>query len=132
MRQMLTVLMLGNAALFVFGALQHAGGIVGPSGFTLPLLEEGQLLPKEEVLRSQGTAGMRREEASRTRSNTTKDNVRKQCATARKTDERDMNAQDCTLQNATGARFRLGRRFCEAHRLGHAAIPLSDESRVIG
>src|SRR6266567_2652268 len=52
--------------------------------------------------------------ASRTRSNTTKDNVRKQCATARKTDERDMNAQDCTLQNATGARFRLGRSFCGA------------------
>ena len=30
MRQMLTVLMLGNAALFVFGALQHAGVVIGP------------------------------------------------------------------------------------------------------
>lgn len=30
MRQMLTVLMLGNAALFVFGALQHAGVAIGP------------------------------------------------------------------------------------------------------
>ena len=29
MRQMLTVLMLGNAALFVFGALQHAGVAIG-------------------------------------------------------------------------------------------------------
>jgi hypothetical protein len=28
---------------------------------------------------------------------------RKQCATARKTDERDMNAQHCTLQNVTVA-----------------------------
>ena len=30
MRQMLTVLMLGNAALFVFGALQHAGVAIEP------------------------------------------------------------------------------------------------------
>jgi hypothetical protein len=37
--------------------------------------------------------------ASRTKSNTTKDDVRKQCATARKTDERGMNAQDCMLQS---------------------------------
>jgi hypothetical protein len=48
-----------------------------------------------------------------TRSNTTKDNVRKQCATARKTDERDMNAQDCTLQNATGADFVSDEVFAE-------------------
>jgi hypothetical protein len=50
---------------------------------------------------------------SRTASNTTKDNVRKQCATARKTDERNMNAQDYTLQSAyvTGARSHIGRKF---------------------
>lgn len=30
MRQMLTALMLGNAALFVLGALQHAGVAIGP------------------------------------------------------------------------------------------------------
>jgi hypothetical protein len=59
----------------------------------------------------QGTAEIAARKTSRTRSNTAKDNVRKQCATARKTDERDMNAQDCTLQNASGARFRRGRSF---------------------
>jgi len=36
--------------------------------------------------------------ASRTKSNTIKDNARKQCATARKTGEHDMNDQDCTFQ----------------------------------
>src|SRR6476660_10190881 len=61
--------------------------------------------------------------ASRTKSNTTKDNVRKQCATARKTDELDMNAQDCTLQNATGARFRRGRRFCGAQAASRLRVP---------
>jgi hypothetical protein len=30
MKQLLTTLMLGNAALFVFGALQHAGVAIGP------------------------------------------------------------------------------------------------------
>ncbi len=30
MKQLLTVLMLGNAALFMFGALQHAGFAIGP------------------------------------------------------------------------------------------------------
>ena len=30
MKQLLTTLMLGNAALFVFGALQHAGVRIGP------------------------------------------------------------------------------------------------------
>jgi hypothetical protein len=44
----------------------------------------------------------------------TKDNVRKQWTTARKTDERDMNAQDCTLRNVTVARFRIARTFCGA------------------
>ena len=29
MKQLLTILMLGNAALFVFGALQHAGVVIG-------------------------------------------------------------------------------------------------------
>jgi hypothetical protein len=37
-------------------------------------------------------------EARRTKSNPIKDNVRKQYATAPKTDGHDMNAQDCTLQ----------------------------------
>jgi len=46
---------------------------------------------------------------------TTNDNVRKQCATARKTDKRDMNAQDCTLQNVTVTRFPIARTFCGAH-----------------
>ena len=30
MKQLLTTLMLGNAALFVFGAVQHAGLVIGP------------------------------------------------------------------------------------------------------
>ena len=29
MKQLLTILLLGNAALFVFGALQHAGVVIG-------------------------------------------------------------------------------------------------------
>jgi hypothetical protein len=37
--------------------------------------------------------------ASRAESKTTKDNAGKQCATARKTDERNMNAHDYTLQS---------------------------------
>ena len=56
-------------------------------------------------------------EASRTRSTTTKDNVRTHCATARKTDACDMNAQDCTLRNVTVARFRIVRTFCGARAL---------------
>ena len=48
-------------------------------------------------------------EASRAKSMTTNDNVRKQCATALKIDERDMKAQDCTLQNVTVTRFRIVR-----------------------
>jgi hypothetical protein len=47
---------------------------------------------------------------------TTNDNVRMQCAKVRKTDERDINAQDCTLQNVTVARFRIARSFCGAQR----------------
>jgi len=50
--------------------------------------------------------------ASRTRSTTTNYNVRTQCATAMETDERDINAQDCTLQRVTGARFRFARSSC--------------------
>ena len=36
MRQMLTILMLGNAALFLFGALQHAGVAIG--SFSEPVI----------------------------------------------------------------------------------------------
>ena len=45
------------------GGHHPPGRIVGPSWFDLSLLEERQLLPKEEILRSQGAAGMRREES---------------------------------------------------------------------
>jgi Thiamine pyrophosphate enzyme, C-terminal TPP binding domain len=38
------------------GQQSKAGRIVGPSWFNLPFLEEGQLLAKEEILRSQCTA----------------------------------------------------------------------------
>jgi hypothetical protein len=96
------------------GGHHPPGRIGGPSWFNLPFLEEGQLLAKEEILRSQGTAGMRREENQSDEVEHDQGQRRKQCATARKTDERDMNAQDCTLQNATGARFRRGRSFCGA------------------
>src|SRR5579863_6627795 len=50
--------------------------------------------------------------ASWTRSTKTKDNVRKQCATARKTDEPDINAQDRTLQNLYRIESWSGRTFC--------------------
>ena len=42
----------------------------------------------------------------RTRSTTTEETVRKQCATVRISGEPGMNAQDDTLQNVTGLRFR--------------------------
>jgi hypothetical protein len=48
---------------------------------------------------------MRPSEAGRTRSMTTKNRVRKQCQTAQKTDERNMNVQDRTLQNVPVARI---------------------------
>src|SRR5262252_1070213 len=43
------------------GGHYPSGGVVGPSWFDLPLLEQCQLLAKEEILRRQGTAGMHRE-----------------------------------------------------------------------
>ena len=43
------------------GAHHPSDGIVGPSWFDLPLLEQRQLLAKEQILRRQGTEGMRRE-----------------------------------------------------------------------
>ena len=82
---------------------QPASGIVGPSGFDLALLEERQLLAEKEILRGQGRCGNGpRGKPAGPGPTTTKDNVRKQCATARKIDEPDMNAQDRTLQNVTG------------------------------
>jgi hypothetical protein len=50
---------------------------------------------------------------------TTKDNVRKQCAKALKTDTCDMNAQDCTLRNVTVTRFRIARTSCGAQVIVH-------------
>src|SRR5262249_22126356 len=50
----------------------------------------------------------------RTRSTTTEEIVRKQCATVRINGKPGMNAQDDTLQNVTGLRFRFGRTFCGA------------------
>ncbi|HMF90211.1 MAG TPA: hypothetical protein VKL40_06180, partial [Candidatus Angelobacter sp.] len=45
----------------VQGGHRPSGGVVRPSWFDLPLLEQRQLLAKEEILRRQGTAGMHRE-----------------------------------------------------------------------
>jgi hypothetical protein len=44
------------------GGHHPPGGIVGPSCFTLPLLEQRQLLPKEEVFRHQRAVGACREQ----------------------------------------------------------------------
>jgi hypothetical protein len=53
--------------------------------------------------------------ASRTTSTTTKDDVREAvCHGAESRCVLDMNAQDCTLQNVTVARFRSVRTFCGA------------------
>ena len=57
--------------------------------------------PRERVART----------ANRAKSNTTEDNVQKQCLTARKINGAAMNAQNHTLQHATRTRFRLGRSF---------------------
>ena len=75
------------------------GGIVGASWFDLRLLEQRQLFPKERFSAARAPWEHAAREASRTRWTTTKDNGRKQPATARKADEPDMNAQDRTLQN---------------------------------
>src|SRR6476659_6276227 len=61
--------------------------------------------------------------ANRTKSNTTADNIRKQCATARKIDEPGMNAQDRTLQNVKRQRFRSGQSFCGAQVSPLASAP---------
>ena len=63
------------------------------------LLKKRQLLPEEEVLRSQAQRECPASTASRTRSNTTIDNVPQQYTMARKSDDPGMNAQDCTSQS---------------------------------
>ena len=50
--------------------------------------------------------------ASRTRSNSTKDEVPRQCAAARKINQLEMTAQIRVLQDVTGSRFGLGWSFC--------------------
>src|SRR5262249_23181715 len=90
------------------------GGIVGSSWFDFALLEERQLFAKEEVLGSQSATGMRARKARRSRSTTTEETVRKQCATVRISGKPSMNAQDDTLQNVTGSQLRVGRTFCGA------------------
>jgi hypothetical protein len=77
-------------------------------------LEERQLFAKEKVFCNQTAVARATRKTSRTTSNTTKDKIRMQCATARKTDERNMNAQDYTLQRVMLPEFRLGRSFCGA------------------
>ena len=44
------------------GRHHPAGGIIGPSWPDLPLLEERQLFPEEEVFRRQGNTGSTEEE----------------------------------------------------------------------
>src|SRR5215467_14424567 len=60
--------------------------------------------------------------ARRTRSTSTKEIVRKQCATVRISGKSGMNAQDDTLQNATESRFRGGRTFCGAQARSGSVI----------
>jgi hypothetical protein len=55
--------------------------------------------------------------ARRTRSTTTEEIVRKQCATVRISGKPGMNAQDDTLPNVTGLRFRVGRTFSGAQHV---------------
>jgi hypothetical protein len=67
-------------------------------------------------------------DSSRTKSMTTKDNIRKQCAKALKNDACDINAQDYTLRNVTRARFRtVYELFAEHNGAGEeggvAAVP---------
>jgi hypothetical protein len=45
------------------GCHHPPGGLVGPSWLNLALLEERQLVPEEEVLRSQGAARAPREDS---------------------------------------------------------------------
>src|SRR5262249_39210452 len=65
--------------------------------------------------------------ARRSRSTTTEEIVRKQCATVRISGKPGMNAQDDTLQNVTGSRFWGGRTFCGGQ--GTASHPLESRAR---
>jgi len=67
---------------------------------------------------------------SRTKSTTTADNVRKQCATARKTNEPDMNAQDRTLQNVKSSDWGSDEGFCGPHLQREFQLALSHPRHV--
>ena len=74
-------------------------------GFTFRSWNSGSCLRRKRFSAARALWECIAREASRTRSTTTKDNVRKQCAKALKTDVCNMNAQDCTLRNVTAAPF---------------------------
>jgi hypothetical protein len=61
-----------------------------------------------------GNAAARK--ASRARSNTTEDDVRKQCSTARTTNEPEMNVQHRTLQNVKGSDLASDKVFADDNR----------------
>src|SRR5215471_15603895 len=90
------------------------GGIVGSSWFDFALLEERQLFARKRFSAAKARRECAARKARRTRSTTTEEIVRKQCATVRISGKPGMNAQDDTLPNVTGSRFRVGMTFCGA------------------
>jgi hypothetical protein len=97
LRETMMLVMIGNGCR-----------LAGALASTLPIRNRYRAILMMQAVKQRCTA----REASRTRSTTTKDNVRKQCAKALKTDACDMNAQDGTLRNVTLTRFRIARNFC--------------------
>jgi hypothetical protein len=100
----------GNIRLRV--AIVHRAESSARRGLTFRSWNSASCLRRKRFSADRALRECAAREAGRTKSMTTNDNVRKQWATARKTGECDMNAQDCTLHNVTVARFRIVRTFC--------------------
>jgi hypothetical protein len=68
-----------------------ASGSAGPSRPDLPLPEEGQLFRRKRFSATNAARGRAARATNRTKSTATNDNVRRQCATAKKLTELDMD-----------------------------------------
>src|SRR5499427_595852 len=83
-------------------------------GLTLRSWKSASCLRRKRFSAAKARRECAARKARRTRSTTTEESVRKQCATVRINGKPCMNAQDDTLPNVTGSRLRGGRTFCGA------------------
>ncbi len=75
-----------------------AGGVVCPRGLTFRSWKNARCLRRKRFSAARARRERSERTTSRTKSTTTEDIVRMQCATARKINDHGMNAQDGTLQ----------------------------------